>query len=313
MHEKRLAVGVESTYGAIGTTARFVACESTFDYKRDGVLRSFVGKDRMDGGQLYKREGVLTPNITLSAEPDNCGEIMAAFFGTRSVASAGAGAYKHTFVPAGTVSDSFASLCAKIDYGQGLVLDYTGLRGNSLTIDFKPKEDIKFSMDFIGKNEAAGTRWTEGTYGSYQPWIFSQVTMTFSGTQLAPFNMSFTANNALSEGFRVGTDYNTTRPLPSEKLKAELKFDVEYAAWIRNCYLGGSHVPVSVRVQGDTIAGTAKTELYLKLPRCGVQVAPYTNVDGLECLSVSCMVLQGTDGIGTGNIILELQNGVAAY
>lgn len=314
IHEKRVGVAVEGTYGVVGTHRAYIPCEFEADYKRDGVIRPNVGGNRIDR-QVYRKEGVLTPKVTMSLESDGVGEIFKTFFGTNSVAAAGAG-FRHTFTPIGTISDTIPSLSFKVDYGQGVVFDYTGCRGNGLTIDCKAKDDIKLTCDFIGKTETAGTRNATLNYGTFAPFIFAQVNMLINGTAVNPYNLTLDFKNNLSDGFRIGTSFDTTKPLPNAVMTGEIKFDIENDTTqaYRAIYKSNTNYPIDITIKGsDIVGGTFTSELRIKLPNVAIMTAPFKMNEGLMAISVGGQVLEGTNTTGTGAVTFELQNSVASY
>jgi hypothetical protein len=314
VHERTVAFGMEATYGVLGSYARLIPCDFKMDYKRDSVLKPLIGGARMDTA-IYKKEGALSGNFSLPVMSSAVGEILKSFFGTSTVTGAG-GTFLHTFTPAGTISDGFSSMCAKINYGQTTVYDYSGIRIDKLTVSGAAKEELKLSADFIGKNETAGTACPAAiVYGTLAPIIFSQVAFTIDGTVKNPRNFSVELNNGMTDGYRVGTDYNTIRPLPGQKMTGLIKFDLDFEdSSERNKYIGGTYLALDILAQGESIeAGTGKQELRMTFPRISYQTAPFETFDGLLGLTVSAFVLDGTNTTGTGNAIFKAFNTVAAY
>ena len=314
VHEKKVAVGLEGTYGVLGTMSRLIPGEFTFEYKRDSVVRPNFGNQTHDV-QAYKKEGVLSASLTADADPNILGEVLSAWAGTKTVTAHGTQAYTHTFERAGTISDAFLSMSAKCNYGQGNVFDYSGLRVNTLTFNCENKGNMSVTANFIGKVETSGTAEPATVvYGTYAPWIFSQCTFAINGTLVNPRNFSVETNNALSEGFRVGTQFTCIKPLPSAKANTHVKFavDAEDMTW-RNIYLANTNQPLVITVEGDTLLGTYKTQLKFTLPSVNFMTAPFEMADGLLGLAVDGVALDGTNATGTGAFKIDLTNMITGY
>jgi hypothetical protein len=315
IQEKRIGMGMEGTYGVMGSLSRLVAGEITPTFSYDSQVRANFG-GQTHNVQTYKREKVLGMSVNMSADPASIGEIMSAYYGTHTTATMGTGAltaYKHTFTHPVTISDNYKSACAKIDFGAGQLFDYTGLRVNTLNFTCEAKGDLMLSAEMIGKNRTAGTAIPATVlYGTYAPWIFSQCTVTMAGTSYNPKNISIEGNKGLSEGFRIGTDNTTIRPLPSQKAETHVKFTLDIdVAGLENFYMNGTNQYVNVLFQGDALLGTMKTELSFNMPNVSFLTRELAYNDGLYGIAFDGMVLEGTNANGTGNVITYLQNGLA--
>lgn len=317
IQNKVVAVGMEGSYGVMGSVSRCLAGEITPSLKYDGVERPNFG-GQTHGVQVYKREKTLGLSFAMSADPENIGEIMSSYYGTHSTATMGTGAlvaYKHTFFHAPVIADTYKSSCAKINFDNNLIFDYTGLRTNTLNFTCEAKGDLTVSAEMIGKTRTAGTAIPSTVvYGTYAPFIFSQATVTIGGTAYTPRNISVEGNKGLSEGFRVGTDNTTTRPLPSAKASTHVKFTLDLeSVYFENLYLNNTNQPVSILFQGDALLGTMKTELSFNMPNVSIMTRELAYNDGLYGIAVDGMVLEGTNANGTGNVITYLQNGISVY
>lgn len=319
--EARLGVGMEGTYGVLGTIARYVPTESmTFDYKLDGVSQDEFGVKRTST-QTYKREAMLTPSLVTSIQPNSIGEIFASFFGTftSGTQTAGAGTqYKHTFTPIEVTSDAMRSVTFKVDYGQGTAYDYVGCRANTLNISVASKENVKATVEYVGAREIAGTSCgITVQYGSYNaPFEFKDIVVTLDGTVRDDVRaLEINLNNNLSEGFRIGTQAWTTRPLPSARLDAEVKLSLEYDDVNRQRYLGGSNVGLTIQMTGAVLNGTAKNEIMFRFPNINMMTAPFEYQEGLMHLAVGGKALEsGTSFAGTSKSVqVELFNNINTY
>jgi hypothetical protein len=313
VHEKKVSVAVEGTYGVLGTYARAIPCDLKADYKYDSVLKTNMGQARMDAF-AYKREGVLSGNIAMTPNTDDMGEILLAFFGTRSTVGAG-GTHVHTFTPVGTIADSFPSLSVQCNYGQATCYDYTGVRIDKLSLSVAAKEEFKLSADFIGQYESVGTG-VASTYSSLMPMNFGQVTMYLDGTAYnqGVRNLAIELNNYLSDGFRIGTWGNTRRPLPGQKMTGLVKYDLDFQnETARTRYLTGSYIAVKFVLEGEAYSGTHKQTLEINMPKITYQSAPFDTFDGYLGLTCTGYILDGTNSNGTGAVIATLHNAVATY
>ena len=327
--QQRIAIGRESTYGSVPAMNRYIGDESAkFDYKLDSYYKSQVGGGR-SVSQMYKSTALLTPSVTIAVQPDNCGEIFCSFFGTwtdgTQTPNAAGTQYKHTFLPAGTISDNFASVAFKNDYGQGTVYDYFGCRANKLNITVNPKEILKMSADFIGQREVAGTSAPVAIiFGTWQPWDFTDMNIwlgpqgTYGGTVMDGISaLNISLDNAMSDGFRLGSQVYTTRPLPGGPMVNTVKFTNEYSGTDRtNYYTSGSQAGMLVQFTGQTIGGTGKSELWMRFPCVDYTTAPFSpEKDGLLCLAITARMLEGgTSFAGTGySCQFELYNNINAY
>lgn len=314
VHEWKVGIGLEGTYGVVGTHSRLIPCEFSTDlFHRDGVIKPQVNGARTDV-QMYKREGMIGGNISLSADVSSVGEVFAGFFGTRSSVGAG-GTGIHTFTPAGTISDAMTSLCMLIDYGQTTVFNYSGIRVNTLNVSCNAKEDVKVSADIVGKLQSTGTKNADLVYGTFNPLTFDQITFTVDGTSVNPRNFSIELNNSLSEGFRVGTEYTPVRPLPSEKMTGVISFDLDFESVEEfNKYIGNNSFAVDINMtQGAILVGTTQAVMRFTFPKVYYQAASFETFDGLLGVTFSGQIMDGTNSTGTGNIICKLQNNVIAY
>lgn len=317
IQNKRVAIGMEGTYGVMGSVSRLIPGEINPTFKYDSVERPNFG-GQSHGVQTYKREKVSGISVSMSADPNAIGEILSSYFGTHTTSTMGTGAllaYKHTFNHPNIIADTYKSNCMKMDMDNSILFDYTGLRTNTLNFSCEAKGDLTLSAEMIGKNRTAGTAIpTTITYGTYSPWIFSQCTITMAGTTYSPRNISIEGNKGLSEGFRVGTDNTTTRPLPSAKAQTHVKFTLDMDTInLENFYFNGTNQYVNVLFQGDALLGTMKTELSFNMPNVSFVTRELAYNDGLYGIAFDGMVLEGTNANGTGNVITYLQNAIAAY
>jgi hypothetical protein len=313
VHEKKIAVGMEGTYGVLGSYRAAIPCEFKADYKRDSYIKEGLNGPRFDVS-TYKREGNLTGNISMSVTSADVGDLLKAFYGTVQTTGAG-GTYTHVFTPVGTIADTFPSVSLQCDYGQATTYDYTGVRVDKVAFSCNAKEDMKVSFDFIGKNESVGTA-INGTYSTLNPITFNQMTLYVDGTlsALTPRNISLELNQALGDGYRVGTDYNCRRPLPTKRMEGVVKFDLEFEnVTQRNKYLGGSYTGIRLVWEGEVFSETQKQTIDFRLPKVNYNTAPFETFDGLLGLTVSGMVLDGTNSTGTGGCMITLKNGVTVY
>jgi hypothetical protein len=321
-HERRIGIGLEGTYGAYGVIGRYVPAEDVaLDYTREVVTRDEVGVLNT-ANDTYQRTAMLQPKITVPFNPDTVGEMLHSLMGTVTTTieqgAAGGTAYRHVFKLAGTVADSLMSLTFKEDWGQGTAYDYVGVRIGAMTLSCAAKETLKGAFDGVGQREIAGTSApaTIG-YGTLRPFIFSDMAMTMDGTALGGvYNMEFTVNRNLSDGFRMGTQAYTTRPLPS-KSNIGLKFTTEYEAVDRLRYLSGSTMNIQTKFTGDQILiGTTKPELIIKLPKYRYTASPFGyGDDNIRTMSIDGIALSGgTSTVGTSDsVIIELINNVGSY
>ena len=323
--QARLGIGREGTYGTtsgVDTIKRFISTEKfSFDFKMDSTYKTGVGVQRAETDS-YKVSQTLTPSLEMLVQPDNVGEIFCAFFGTwtdgTQTPNAAGTQYSHIYKPAGTIQDNFSSVMFKLDYGQGTAYDYFGCRANKLSLAVNAKEVVKLTADFIGQREVAGTSAPVAViYGTFQPWDFSDMTITVDGTALDGIsNLQLDMDNAFSDGFRLGTQAFTTRPLPGGRFVNTLKFTNEYNGVDRARYSGGTNVGITIKFSGQNIGGTGNNELWFRYPRVDYTIAPFSQEkDGLLCLAITGRGLEnGTSSAGTGYPVqLELYNTINAY
>lgn len=320
-HERKLAVGVEATYGAIATMARYIPTEeATLDTIQDSIPKASLGVERA-AQQHYKREISFAPSIKMPFEPDGVGELLYCFFGTvqngTNLAHADGTQYSHIFTPISKIDDTHKSITIKDDRGQGTVVDCLGVRGNTLTLDFAPKEDIVLSFEGIGRKEQTGTASDNIVYGTWRPLVFSDVEVTLDGTaELGITTMSLELNNNLSEGYRLGTRRETTKPLPG-MFEGHIKFSIEgkSADWERYIGANGSNVGMTIKAQGQALGGTGKQELFARMPKLQFMNVVREYNEGIMVHTIDAQMFEGgTSAAGTGKAITcTLYNNINAY
>jgi hypothetical protein len=291
-----------------------------FDFKVDSLYKTSFGVARM-AVDTYKNPQILAPSFSMDVQPDNIGEIFASFFGTWTTGTqtpnAAGTQYHTTFQPAGTINDNLASVLFKVDYGQGTTYDYFGCRANKLAFSVTVKENLKCNADFIGQREVAGTSCPAAiAYGTFQPFDFNDMEIYIDGTiQDGISQLELAFDQKLNDGFRLGTQAYTTRPLPGAILDGNIKLVNEYNAIDRARYTGGTAVGITVRFIGQTIGGTGKNELKFSFPKVDYQTAPFDEKEGLMSLAILGNPMEGgTSFAGTGyGIQVDLFNTVNAY
>ena len=320
-HERKIAIGMETSYGD-GTTAvsRYLPVEdATFDYVKDSVIKETQGV-RAAALSSYKREGVITPSISGDVEADSIGELLLCTFGTiatgTNLENISGTQFLHTYTLAGTVSDALPSCRFVDEFSQGTAFTYAGIRGNTLTFNVVNKETLKYSFDGIGQREVGGTTETGKRYGTWRPFIFKDMEITIDGTVRNDiYNFELSVNRNLSEGFRLGTQEYTTRPLPG-KSEVSASFSVEWDYVNRDRYLNGSTFDMQVKFTGETIGGTGKNQININLPKVVFQTAPNsTGDDELRTIDVTAIAFEGgTSDYGTSEAIrVLLYNSINAY
>ncbi len=320
--QRKIGIGKEAGYGTLGTTNRYIPIEDPkLDYSRNVVSVAQVGIKNTETS-AFLNDGKLEVNFKMPVDANSIGELLLSIFGTVTTTEATKGAsgtqYKHTFTLAETIKETLPSIFLKDDWGQNNVYDYSGIRGNKITFSVASKEVLNLDYSGIGKNEIAGTSDSSLAYASSvsRPFLFSQLTMQIDGTNAnGIYNVECSVNQNLSDGYRLGTDYNTKKPLP-QKSEIEIKFLTEYESFERARYTGGSYVGIVLDFVGNTIVGTAKEELKILLPKVVYTTAPFDyGADSIKNIAITGKALEdGTSFAGTSfPIKIELYNTIANY
>jgi hypothetical protein len=126
-------------------------------------------------------------------------------------------------------------------------------------------------------------------------------------------NLSVEPNNNAKKIMGVGTN-NTISKIVYGDIACEGSFDIVFADEVeRNKFINKTASTLQVKLTGATIAGTAKSELFLKMPNVEYVEAPFEDKDGVVGATVGFKAIYGANAVGTGALIVELQNNKAAY
>lgn len=176
------AVGIakETTFGTFVAPTTFLATE----------LPTQIGSPEID---LLLAKGVRSiPDVVYKAqqgaahakslklktelEPENCGEILEAAFGTDTIS--GSGPYTHTFTMAAKAQPSSQSLWVNNGATQ---INWSGCMLSKLVFDIKAGQFVTTEADFLGSKYASGTTHSP-SYSALYPFKFDQVTFTVGGS-----------------------------------------------------------------------------------------------------------------------------------
>ena len=314
--ERSLAVGVESTWGAVGTISEWIAFEEA-TFNLEIPFEDVPGVWQRRGIQkTYQKSKVLTPALKFDVEPENgLGCILKSAFGTvNSVQYGTFVAYKHTYQI--LEQTTLPSLWTRIpQIGTTTTKDYVGLNVSKLTINFGKDENVKADVSFIGKDELTGTA-TTGTYSGLAPLSsFGELDIKIDGTSNTDIaNGVVNIDNQLTSHIVAGTN-KTISKISANRISVDGNFDLYFQNQTeRNKFINKNSSTLQFLLTGTTFTGTAKYELNFKLPNVEYISVPFESKDGLIGATIGFKALYGTgNSVGTGVILAELQNSKVAY
>jgi hypothetical protein len=311
-----VGIGRETAYGAGGTVSEWIgASEESLQLSIPNENVNQLAQ-RREVKKTYQKARSVEGAINFDVDITNgLGVILRSFFGTSSVAAAsGTLAYRHTFeFRQGAEVDSLWVTSSKLP-GTNAAKNYVGLVPSKIGFDFPEDDTIKAKVDFLGQNEATGTV-INGTYGTFQPFTsMGNLQVLIDGVVNADItNLSVEPNNNAKKIMGVGTN-NTISKIVYGDIACEGSFDIVFADEVeRNKFINKTASTLQVKLTGATIAGTAKSELFLKMPNVEYVEAPFEDKDGVVGATVGFKAIYGANAVGTGALIVELQNNKAAY
>jgi len=313
---KGIAIGRETSYGAGGTVSEWIgASEESLQLSIPNENVNQIAQ-RREVKKTYQKARSVEGGVNFDVDINNgLGVILRSFFGTVSdVAASGTLAYKHTYeFRQGAEVDSVWISSNKLP-GTNVAKNYVGLVPSTIGFDFPEDDTIKANVSFIGQNEATGTV-MNGTYGTFQPFTsMGNLQVLIDGVVNADItNLSIEPNNNAKKIMGVGTN-NTISKIVYGEVACEGSFDIVFADETeRNKFINKTASTLQVKLTGATLAGTARAELNFKMPAVEYVEAPFEDKDGVIGATIGFKAIYGANAVGTGALLVELQNNKSAY
>ena len=315
---KSVAVGRETAFGAGGTISEWCgASDETFQLSIPNEnVNQMVGQREIT--KTYQKARSVEGDLNFDCDGNNgLGVILRSFFGTVADVTANGTfttAYKHTFTfRQGAEVDSMWASSNKLQ-GTGVAKNYVGLVPSKIDFDFPEDDTIKAKCSFIGQNESTGTV-ISGTYGTFQPFTSMGNLQVLIDGSVNPdiANLALSINNNAKKIMGVGTNNYISKAVYGA-VAVEGSFDLIFADETeRNKFINKTASTLQIKLTGATVAGTAKTELNFKLPKVEYVSVPFEDKGGVVGATVGYKAIYGANAVGTGAVLVELQNSKASY
>lgn len=314
--EKRLGLGQEGTWGVVGTVRVWVPFQSqSFGLPEQPMVAVPQTWGRREVARTVQKAKMPAPEFSFVIEPENgIGEVLKAAFGTSTVAQFGTFiAYRHTF-QVQQVSELPSLFGRVLEYGT-FVYDYTGLRVNTLELDFSENEYVTAKVSLLGQDRITGTA-MGGTYGTTVPFTqFGNAIVQIDGTTATDIkNLKLKISNGQKQHIMVGT---TKRP--SFISAGDFVVTGEFTQMIQNeneitKYINGTASRLDILLRGGTFTGgTMQHELEFAMPTVEYVAFPIKQGDRVIAAQIGFMARFGTNALGTGALVGYLTNNVASY
>jgi hypothetical protein len=142
--------------------------------------------------------------------------------------------------------------------------------------------------------------------GNLQVWIDGTVSPDVT-------NSSLSLSNGAKKIMGVGTNNYITK-IVYGAVGVEGSFDMAFIDETeRNKFINKTQSTLQFKLSGATVAGTAKMELFFKLPAVEYVSVPFEDKDGVVGATIGFKAIYGANAVGTGAIVTELQNSKASY
>lgn len=313
---KCVFIGREGSFGGGGTISECIgASEETLQMTIPlESVKQIAG--RREDQKIYQKAKSIEGDINFDVDGYNgLGVVLRGFMGTVNPTQVGTFiAYKHVFeFRQGAEVDSLWASVNKLP-GTNVAKNYVGLVPSKIGFDFPEDDAIKAKCSFIGQNEATGTV-ISGTYGTWQPFTsMGNLQVLIDGTVNNDVtNLSCDLNNNAKKIMGVGTNNYISKAVYGAVV-VEGSFELAFADETeRNKFINKTASTLQFKLSGATITGTAKMELNLKLPQVYYSNVPFEDKDGVVGATIGYKAIYGKNSVGTGAIIVELLNNVAAY
>lgn len=277
-------IGSETTFGNPVSIATFVPINSESMAADTGGLIP----DDIRGHRYRKRamEGPFAVDGDVEFNPgpeDGTGHILKWAFGSCStLGTAATGAidtYKHTF----DTVDSLDSFTCHIGVGNTMNRRISGCKIDELSVSAAAGEMLTLTASVLGRKEDVKTTMATPTFGTLNPFTWSQGSVTFDGSleaNVESVELSFT-NNVVDDFYVLdNTRYRKDMPEGRRELSGALDISFENDTYYQK-FLGGGTVPqsspswgsVNLHFEGDTITGTHVYELELDMPKLRIDTS----------------------------------------
>ena len=293
----QVAIGKESSWGVA------VADTMLINFNSESLAPSVEKKEEDNliaskAAAAYDLTGIkVSGDISAILKPENAGFIFkAALGGTDTVVQnfgSVTGQHQHTIVAA-AASGNLPSYTLFVNRKQA-TKKYSGMKVDSLGIDAKAGDYVRFSATFKGKDEASGSI-TTSTVPSKKSYKFIGATVTAGGTSLEFTSAKLTVANNLDDGIQTSASGSYYTEPMHKKRKISISIEMPYetnAETIRSTNLLAETLLSSVVLHLESpeiIASTSKYRMDVTL----------NNVAVLEC-----KVNVGGDGILVASITGE--------
>jgi len=312
-----VGLGTESTFGAGGATVK-EWCNVT-DYKfnleiANEPLKAITGIRESEKSVQGRR--MLDGNVAFDLENNNgLGVIFRSHFGTVNSAQIGTFlAYKHVFSI--DQNPDIISLFARVNQLGTNMKNYVGLFPSKIDINYGKDEDVKVSVDFMGQNEATGT-FVNGTYGTFQPFTtYENLQVWIDGTVNPDIvSLKCTLDAKGQKIATVGTNSYISKITKGGEISPEVSFDILFTGETeRNKFLNNTVSTLQLKLSGVSIAGTAVSEMNIKIPAFKYKSFPFEDKEGgVRGATVAGFGLKATNAVGTGCVLAEIVNAVSGY
>jgi hypothetical protein len=195
-------------------------------------------------------------------------------------------AYKHAFVlPSGIQPPTYTFF---VDRGLG-VKKYNGCAVKKFGLKASPNGLITHESDIIGLNEAAGSIGSPSYANEGVPLSFNHATVKVGGVANVDIKeWAFTLDSgAFAKRVMSGSQ------VPADILApAPLKVDGSFTIYFENDterakFIAGTSNSLQFLIEGETIAGTSKETLDLRLPKILYKAYPYGEADNMLAAQVA--------------------------
>jgi len=244
--------------------------------------------------------------IKVELEPENCGEMLMAAFGTDTLTGSSTAGYTHTFTR--LAATQLPTYSWWFDSGATFP-QFAGTMCSKLDIAVKSKEFVQLDTEWTALSYVAGGSSQSPSYSARKPFVYNQAVVQIDGTPSVNYDdLKITIDN------QVKADPTLNNSIYPQKIYSEgMKVDVSMTLFFEDTtqwakFLAGTSCHLNIAITSpETISGSTGPVPYsitIDIPTVNYKSAPLTNPKGVLKITFQGVGVYNTSGSKTLSVAL---------